>query len=409
MRARCHVCVLLYLPGQIPSCRPSRDVLSSNTALSRLLQQRLQQLQRCDATEGSVEIKRHATKALAAIRSVASCDSHAAPADDESFMRQDAKCAPSSSLHAADTAAAAPPTSSLMSLKAQRVTSGTLPPPPSLSLPWTTSSHPTSTLVPPAVSAHSEISGGLSSRNGNGDTHPSNFRGSGSSCDAADAPPPEYSARRYNPLAEDVKERVDLESEGQSIRQDRGDTRWHSAAVLPKHAATQQQPLSAPLPAPQQQHTPPASAVRQPSPSPSPSSNRNSPSLPSLLDSIALASAGRVCVCEYTTRRLTSSLQKCRACARHLPTTPLHHPLLQLPLPTLTTVCPLCGLASGGLCDTTIWAAVPQQSPCVPCRYGATRRARAAFLTPVCSLCTRALLQGRLCQHSNLVKRQLRR
>ncbi len=353
-----------------------------------------------------MEIKRHVTKALAAIRSVASCESHLAPADDESFLRQDAKSVPSASLHAVDTAAAAPPTSSLMSLKAQRVTSGTLPPPPSLSLPWTTSSHQTPSLAPPAAPAHSEISGGLSYRHGSSDIHP-NVRGSSSSAEAAEAPPPEYSAQRYSPRAEDVKERVDSESEGQSIRQDRGDTRWHSAAVLAKHTTTQQQYLSAQLPVPQQQHTPPASAVRQPSPSPSPSSNRNSPSLPSLLDSIALASAGRVCECEYRMRRLTSSLQKCRACVRHLPTTPLHRPLLQLPLPTLTTVCPLCGLASGGLCDTTTWAAVLQQSPCVLCRY-VQRRARAAFVTPVCSLCTRALPQGHLCQHSNLVKRQLR-
>ena len=94
-----------------------------------------------------------------------------------------------------------------------------------------------------------------------------------------------------------------------------------------------------------------------------------SPSLPSLLDSISLASAGCMCVCEYTMQCLTSLLQKCRACVRRLPTTPLHHPLLQRPLPTLTTVFPLCVRASDGLCGTTIWAAVPQQSPCVLCRY----------------------------------------
>jgi hypothetical protein len=38
----------------------------------------------------------------------------------------------------------------------------------------------------------------------------------------------------------------------------------------------------------------------------------------------------------------------------------------------------------------------------------ATRHAEAAFVTLVCSLCTRALPQGHLCQRSNLVKRQLR-
>jgi len=363
---------LLFQSGQPPSRRSSRDVLSSNTALSRLLQQRLQQLQLCVAGWGSTEIKREVTRALGAIRSIAASDSHVAPADDESFMRQDAKSASCAPLHVVDAAAAAQPTSSLMSLKAQRVTSGTLPPPPSLSLPWTTSSHQAPSLAPPAAPAHSEVSGGLSYRHGsmnsNSDIH-LNASGSSTSIEAAEAPPPEYSAQRYSPRAEDVKERVDSESEGQSIRQDHGGTRWHSAAVLPKHTATQQQYISAQLPVPQQQHTPPASAVRQPSPSPSPSSNRNSPSLPSLLDSISLASAGCMCVCEYIMQFLTSSLQKCRACVRRLQTTPLHHALLQRPLPTLTTVCPLCARASDGLCVTTIWAAVLQQSPCVLCRY----------------------------------------
>ena len=226
---------LLFQPGCTPPRRSSRDVLLSNTALSRLLQQRLQQLQRCDAGEGSVEIKRHVTKALAAIRSVASSDSHAAPADDESFMRQDAKSASSAPLHVVDAAAAAQPTSSLMSLKAQRVTSGTLPPPPSLSLPWTTSSHQAPSLAPPAAPAHSEVSGGPSYRHGsmnsNSDIH-LNASGSSTSIEAAEAPPPEYSAQRYSPRAEDVKERVDSESEGQSSRQDRGNTRWHSACCM---------------------------------------------------------------------------------------------------------------------------------------------------------------------------------
>ena len=275
--------------------RPSRDVLASNASVSRVLQQRLQQLQRCEGAEGGVEIKRHVTKALAAVRSAASCDPRAAE-DDELYLRQDAKSAPTVSLQAVVAAAAAPAPSSLMSLKAQRVTSGALPPPPSLSLPWTTSSHH-SALPLPAAPASAETCDGFSysHRQGRGN-HNSEAHSSHSSSEAADVPPPQYSysAQRYSPRAEDLRDRVDVESEGQATRQDHVEVTWPSALLIPHQMTKQQQAVQLHLPIPPPHQTPPPSSVRPPSLSPSPSSSRSSPSLPSLLDSIALASAGHV-------------------------------------------------------------------------------------------------------------------
>jgi hypothetical protein len=257
--------------------RPSREVLGSNANVARALLQRLQQLQRCDAGEGGgVEIKRHVTKALAAVRSAAILDPRAAADDVEFPSRQDKKSAPDVACtvrHAVDTAVAAPApaSSSLMSLKAQRVTSGALPPPPSLALPWTTSALP--------APAHE----------------------GGNFAEVAEAPAPAYSAQRYSPRAADVEQRDHAWDYARPVApaaaHDESQTQWPGSSLLRHQSTKQQQDCSfgqdaqqqgVPLPPPQ--NTPPAAAARPASPSPS--SSRSSPSRPSLLDSIALASAG---------------------------------------------------------------------------------------------------------------------
>ncbi len=261
--------------------------MASNTSVARALLQRLQQLQRCEGGEGSVEIKRHVTKALAAVRAAASSDPRAAADDDELFSGHDSKPASSASQLAVDAATGAPPSASLMSLKAQRITSGALHPPPSLALPWTTTSHEAPPFNPPfappaADRRHAHAMHKLLVAADNSSTS-----------EDAEAHPAVYSAQRYSPRAEDG-ERVDMESEGQVIRQDRVEAAWSNVSLHPDQTSKQQQTAASLLPMPQPSLTPPASAARPPSPSPSPSSSRSSPSLPSLLDSIALASAGHL-------------------------------------------------------------------------------------------------------------------
>jgi hypothetical protein len=280
--------------------KPSRDVLASNSVVSRALMQRLQQLQRCEVGEGGVEIKRHVAKTLAAVRSAAA----AADDDDDCFIRHDAKstAAPVSAYPNATDAAAAVPPHSLMSLKAQRVTSGALPPPPSISLSWTTSSH--QALPPTSISTGADDGFSRSHSNSMGNSG-INSGVAEKSCapEAVESSIPPYLAHRYNPRAQNFKEGVEMEMDRHAIKQDCAQAKLPIASLLPhpmmteaqEHAAvTDAQQLAAPLSSwsspPQLAST--ASAVRPPSPSPSPSSSRQSSSIPSLLDSIALSSAG---------------------------------------------------------------------------------------------------------------------
>ena len=285
-------------------CRPSREVLGSNASVSRALLQRLQQLQRCEGGEGGVEIKRHVTKALAAVRSAAARDPRAGAEDDEFFPRQDARPEQAAAAaQAADHAAPAPASSSLMSLKAQRVTSGALPPPPSLSLPWATSSHHSAAPHIPAAAAHSQAA---TARLNGSDCNPAHnpcaeaAEAPTPAC-SAEAPAPAYSAQRYNARAADVRAGDEAEGEGRAAVPDDSEAKWpdHKADQTAKElqhrgamreaaaAAWQTQAVPSLLPP----GTPPTAAARPASPSPS--ASRSSPSLPSLLDSIALASAGQ--------------------------------------------------------------------------------------------------------------------
>jgi hypothetical protein len=244
---------------------------------------------------------------LAAVRSAAAAAAGAAAADDDDdcFIRHDARstAAPVSAYpNSADAAAAAPP-HSLMSLKAQRVTSGALPPPPSISLPWTASSH--QALPPSSISTG--VADGFSRSHsyglGNSDINTSVAEKSAS--EAAELSVPPYLAHRYSPRAQEFKEGVEMELDRQAAKQDCSLAKVPIASLLPYQTAAEAQehavvpdarqsaaPLSSWSSPPQLAST--ASAARPPSPSPSPSSTRQSSSIPSLLDSIALSSAGDV-------------------------------------------------------------------------------------------------------------------